>query len=100
MPIKFADLSTEQMQDVQRIVDRALPLLRKAGAKVTPLDLMMAISCVHAQMPLHLRNLAAADDFQFAHDVAGIYRHLNRRTGELENCFVPRFALPKDAVYV
>ena len=29
----------------------------------------------------------------WAHDMGGIHAHLNHATGELENCFMPRFAL-------
>lgn len=32
------------------------------------------------------------DDSNFIHDVAGIYRNLNRSSGKLENCFLPRCA--------
>ncbi len=42
-------------------------------------------------MPLRLADLLAADDFNFAHDVFGIMRHIDRRTGRLDNHFVPRF---------
>jgi hypothetical protein len=40
---------------------------------------------------LRLGDLRDADDRDFAHDVAGIMRHLNRETGQLEECFTPRF---------
>lgn len=70
----------------------ALPLLRQAGVQHSRLNLQMDLSAVHAKMPLKLAELATADDFNFAHDVAGIVGHLNRQTGELEDFFVPRFA--------
>jgi hypothetical protein len=43
---------------------------------------------------LDLAKLLAADDFNFAHDVLGIRRHIDRETGQLMNCFRPRFAKP------
>jgi hypothetical protein len=45
-------------------------------------------------MPLDLDKLLTADDFNFSHDVFGIARHINRRTGEIEDFFVPRCAAP------
>ena len=35
--------------------------------------------------------LAEADDFNLAHDVFGIHRHIDEATGELRDCFVPRY---------
>lgn len=35
--------------------------------------------------------LAKADDFNFAHDVFGIMRHYDERTGKLTGGFSPRF---------
>lgn len=53
----------------------------------------MDVIAVHMNgRPLRLEALLAADDFNFAHDVFGIRRHLDRDTGELTQCFVPRFS--------
>lgn len=54
----------------------------------------MDITATHANgCPLDLeRMLDAADSFDFAHDLAGIRRHINRTTGEIGGFFVPRFA--------
>lgn len=53
----------------------------------------MDITAVHANgNQLDLTALLAADDSNFAHDVFGIRRHLNRDTGELEDFFTPRFS--------
>ena len=41
---------------------------------------------------LDLQKLLDAPDGDFGHDVFGIRRHINRQTGELENCFLPRCA--------
>ena len=58
-------------------------------------DLRMDLTAVHANgHPLRLKDLLVADDFNFAHDVGGIRRHLNRNEpiGELfSNHFLPRF---------
>lgn len=79
---------------INEIADRAVTELRKYidrdhGIKGVQMD----ITCVHANgNPLRLRELLEADAFNFAHDVLGIYRHLNRETGELQNFFRPRFS--------
>lgn len=55
----------------------------------------MDLIAVHRNIqPLRLEALAEADFFHFAHDIAGIRRHLNRETWELEHCFLPRFSMP------
>ena len=41
---------------------------------------------------LRLAELAAASDIDFIHDVCGIRRHLDRKTGQLRDGFVPRYA--------
>lgn len=63
-----------------------------AGIYDDALTAHMDISAVHAQCPLRLGDLRDADQFNFAHDMYGIQRHLNRQTGKLENLFLPRFA--------
>ena len=52
---------------------------------------IMDLDHVHNRWPLRLDALLAAPDFDFLHDIGGIHRHMNRATGELGGCFVPRF---------
>lgn len=53
----------------------------------------MDINACHSNgNPLDLKALLEADDFNFCHDVFGIRNHINRATGQLENCFSPRFS--------
>jgi hypothetical protein len=57
----------------------------------------MDIEAAHCNgNPLKLKELLEADDSNFMHDVLGIRRHINRKTGELEDCFVPRYAAKAD----
>lgn len=59
----------------------------------TILDTEMDITATHANgCPLDLDKLLAADKFNFAHDVGGIRKHLDRNTGQLRDCFLPRCA--------
>jgi hypothetical protein len=55
----------------------------------------MDITATHANgCRLDLSKLLTADDFTFAHDMDGIARHLDRDTGKLGDCFLPRCAAP------
>ena len=90
--LTFAKLTKEEHLTVHRIAKRAALLTGRSL-----MDHNMDISVVHAHTPLRLTELADADDFDFAHDIGGIGRHLNRETGELEDCFVPRYACPEGA---
>lgn len=93
MPVEFAKFTDEERHTVDAIVDRARRAYLSAGMEPpTKMDLHMDISAVAARTPLRLDDWLEADDFNFTHDVGGIRRHLNRQTGELMDCFVPRFA--------
>ena len=59
----------------------------------TVMEIDMDLTAVHANgCPLRLDALLAADASSFAHDVLGIRKHLDRSTGQLGDCFVPRYA--------
>lgn len=56
-------------------------------------DLLMDLCATHANgCPLKLTELLAFPNFDFVHDVYGIMRHIDRNTGQLTRCFVPRCA--------
>lgn len=57
------------------------------------LSLTMDLTACHSNgCPLDFAKLLGFDNFNFSHDIGGIRRHMNRTTGQLENCFVPRCA--------
>jgi len=86
------DATQEEMEIIQKIAKRGF--IRKLYADV--LALSMDIAATHLNgCPLKLKEWLAADDFNFFHDIYGIYNHLDRKTGKLKNCFLPRFAIPK-----
>lgn len=73
---------------IRTIVKRAL----KEAMRKDALQLMMDLTATHANgCPLDLEGLANAKAFDFWHDIRGIQRHLNRDTGKLEDCFLPRY---------
>jgi hypothetical protein len=88
-PVSFK-ATKKETEAMSLIVKRAISLSIVRGK---PLDLLMDLSAVNANgCPLDLDRLLKADDFNFAHDIHGIQFNLNRRTGKMDNCFVPRFA--------
>ena len=86
--------ATKEEHDlITLIAMRAEQIAKRAGFAVTRAELIMDLNATHSNgTALDLARLYAADDTNFIHDVFGIRRHLNRDTGKLENCFVPRFA--------
>jgi hypothetical protein len=53
--------------------------------------LMMDITVVHLNsVQLDLEKLLTAPPVTFAHDICGIVNNLDRKTGELLNCFLPK----------
>lgn len=57
-------------------------------------SLLMDLSATNANgCPIDFARLLEFPTFDFLHDIYGIRRHINRRTGELEDCFLPRCSL-------
>lgn len=85
------ECSKADYQLIHKIVNRVMKFKINGYDRVTcDMDL---IACHANGNPLDLQRLLDADDFNFCHDVLGIRQHINRETGKLENCFVPRFTL-------
>ena len=58
---------------------------------------LRASNGVNGNPNLALLRLESFDDFDFFHDMMGIVEHINKKTGELEDFFIPRCArLEKD----
>ena len=88
------DCSKEELETILKISFRAHRMNKNYRREDASLD----VNCCHSNgNPLRLKELLEADDFNFAHDVFGIARHLNRDTGKLENHFLPRFSQPQKA---
>jgi hypothetical protein len=67
-------------------------LVRRNGGRVGFMMDLLAADGVNGNRPVDLDALASADDFNFIHDVGGICQHIDRTTGKLMDCFVPRYA--------
>ena len=73
-----------------------MALGKTKGGDPDPLYVTKAITATHANgCRLDLQRFLDADDIDFAHDLIGIFRHLDRTTGMLRNFFCPRSALTK-----
>ena len=84
------DRTPEESRLIDQIVDRAAAI---SGGELDRLSTVMDLAATHANgCPMDFARLAEADDFNLAHDVFGIERHIDRATGKLGGCFRPRFA--------
>ena len=77
---------------VDRVLARAEKLVAKAGGtSQVPQDLAMDLIACHLNgTPMDWEALLVAPDFDFVHDVWGIHKHIDRETGRLGDCFLPR----------
>lgn len=86
--------SKEEFKTISKIARRAVQIAAEHGVEYSYMTADMDITACHANgCPLRLVALLNSDEFTFTHDVFGIRRHINRETGKLENCFVPRTAI-------
>jgi hypothetical protein len=88
----FWDVTTEEHYLIHAIATRAGALGLKHNVKALYLETSMDVIAAHKTAGLDLAGLLDADDENFAHDVWGIREHMDRRTGQLEGCFLPRYA--------
>ncbi|WP_156397337.1 MULTISPECIES: DUF6874 family protein [unclassified Sphingomonas] len=80
---------------VDQVIERYAAVYLKIFGSELPhdgrLSHRMDLVATHANgNPMDFAKLLAADDFTFAHDIGGIDRHIDRRTGKLLGHFLPR----------
>jgi len=56
------------------------------------INAMLDLAVTHRSYPLALAAMIEADVPNLMHDIYGINVNLDHETGELQNCFLPRFA--------
>jgi hypothetical protein len=83
--------SRQDRELIIMIAERALAMSRSYSVQYSNIQIDL-LACHLNGHPLNLRGLLNADDYNFAHDIFGIRRHLNRNTGELTGGFRPRFS--------
>jgi hypothetical protein len=85
--------SRAEMELITAIAKRAVAKAIEYDVDYEMLDAEMDLTACHANgCPLDLPKLLAAPDGDFGHDVYGIRRFIDRSTGKLMECFVPRCA--------
>jgi hypothetical protein len=92
--VKF-ESTKEEYALMSDIADRASKagLIMPAKKNYSRQDFLMDLDAVNSNgCPMNFEKMLAAPDFDFVHDVAGIYRHIDRETGQLTDCFIPRCA--------
>jgi hypothetical protein len=78
---------------IREIVKRAGEISTAHTLDFNPLDFSMDIEAVHCNgCRLDLESILKASDSDFGHDIFGIRRYIDRDTGKLTDCFVPRCA--------
>ena len=88
--IDWAKADKNEVLMASKIAKRAVKLL--GGGKVS--SVAMDIQACHTHgCKLKLVELFDTDDGNFLHDVCGIAQNIDRDTGKLENCFLPRYAI-------
>lgn len=99
MPISF-EVTKSEAALIRQIAERAdREIFKPHRIEQVMLDTVMDLSATVAQgCALRLEELLNADSFNFTHDICGIRRHLDRSTGFLGDCFLPRFAVPLPAL--
>lgn len=88
--IKWQMENRDDNLTVAMIVKRA----RNLGSMVDAMTINMDITAAHLNgCSLDLKGLLEAKQSDFVHDVYGIIHNIDRKTGEIQNHFTPRFAL-------
>lgn len=89
----MTDMTRKDFETLSAIADRALTLYAQIPEiRDKKIDVCMDIENAHDQIPLNLEQLLTFDEGNFAHDIFGIRRHMDRGTATLGDCFVPRCA--------
>ena len=88
------DVSREDMVLIGTIVSRANEM---GLARMVRISLMADLCAAKAQgCDIDFSRLLGFDDFSFTHDITGIISCMDRTTGLLTNCFVPRSRRSED----
>ena len=87
--VKF-DSTNEEMVLIGRIATRAV---RKKYYKEN-IDCLMDLDAVNSNdVKLDFDKLLKFDEYNFAHDICGIRNCIDRKTGKLTKCFLPKCSI-------
>ena len=76
-----------------RLIHECVKRAVKTDPSLDVTTMNMDLMAVHIITPLRLNDLLSTDDSNFYHDIYGIRRHVDRDSGNLLDCFLPRFAV-------
>jgi hypothetical protein len=81
-------ITKEDSRIIDRIGQRALD---QFGSDF--LETIMDVTATHSNgCKLKLKDLLESSGFDFSHDISGIKNNIDRSTGKIGNCFLPRSA--------
>lgn len=86
------EVDKPDLDRITRIVKRAKEAALKAEVDLDTISLHMDLAYCHNAVGLDLAGLEDASSADFAHDIFGIIRHIDRETGEFRDHFMPRYA--------
>ncbi|MBK1793395.1 hypothetical protein JHL21_02645 [Devosia sp. WQ 349] len=93
----FSKNSDQAAKAAERYEQMTPPAARSGYERINLMMDLTAADGVNGNRPIDWDRLIAADDFNFLHDIGGISRHVDRTTGHLGGCFLPRHTLPQAA---
>jgi hypothetical protein len=86
------DTTKQETYLIMKIMDRAFSS-RDIVPTENRMTMMMDITACHLNgNRLDLEGLFKAKEPDFFHDVCGISRYINRKTGKMTECFSPRYS--------
>ena len=85
------DFNFDEVDLMIRVAERVDSLNMFADGSYPRIIMVLDLAAVNGYIGMDFEALLNADDFNFAHDIVGIRNHLDRETGRLGNCFLPRF---------
>lgn len=95
----MVEFNRTNRESIDAAVDRAMALLASNGGRISSEQKMslamdlMAADGANGNDPIDWQKLLSFGDGNFAHDVFGILRHMDRSTGQIGDCFSPRAAM-------
>ena len=90
--IDWDSVKPEVTDNAFKIIERA----QNSGYEIPNNDwsgLLMDLEATSLNVDIDWESFLNAGEGDFGHDLWGIYENLNRQTGELDNGFLPRFAI-------
>ncbi len=95
-------VSAETRASIDEVINRLLSLTSTLEEPFTSEDAlqfrMSLVACEANGCRMRWKDLLAADNFNFAHDVFGIHNNICTKTGKLKNHFSPRFSARNDVI--